>query len=157
MSTLRLQATLCPIWAGLMLAAGWQPSPAGAAPIAPAPGPAAATNALAVPKSVFAIELPNGKDPFFPLSERFKKRSAVATNGVVRMFSVLDQLTLKGISIGQQRRLALINNLTLAEGEKGPIRLNNQTNLIQCVEIRDNSVVVAAVETHERRELRLKN
>jgi hypothetical protein len=157
MSTPPLHFVLRPIWAGLILALGAQAEPAGASRLAPTAIPAASTNLAPAPKSVFVMDLPTGKDPFFPLSPRFKARGAQNTNAVAKAFSVLDQLTLKGISIGQKRRLALINNLTLAEGEKASIRLGNQTNLIQCLEIRDQSVVVAAPETREVKEFRLKN
>ena len=65
------------------------------------------------------------------------------------------ELTLKSISGAGAKRLALINNQTLAVGESGKVRLGNGEIKIRCEEIREKSVVVTLDGKPERKELRL--
>jgi hypothetical protein len=128
---------------------------------APAAGPASPVEAAppqtnAPPQAVFALDLPNGRDPFFPNSVRLQRKAPGDTNVVLRASSVLDHLALKGISIGK-RRLALINNLTLAQGEKGHLKLGGQKVLLHCVAVRDRSVLVSVPDSNESRELYLRD
>ena len=64
------------------------------------------------------------------------------------------QLTLKSISGTGEKRLALINNATLATGETGKVLLGDTEIKIRCDEIRQSSVIVT-VEGKGKRELRL--
>jgi hypothetical protein len=64
------------------------------------------------------------------------------------------QLTLKSISGTGAKRLALINNATLAAGETGKVLLGGGEVKIRCDEIREASVIVT-VEGKGKRELRL--
>ena len=138
--------------AGLALSALVWLAAAGAAapPVAPA-----VTNAPAPPKAVFATDLPNGRDPFFPDTLRFKRAEPDGKKNVERAVSLLDQLVLKGVSISDKRRLALVNNRTLAEGETAEIKLSLGTLLIQCLEVTEHSALVLAVKTGEKRQLNL--
>lgn len=63
------------------------------------------------------------------------------------------QLTLKSISGTGSRRLALINNQTLALGESGKVRLGDSEVKVRVEEIRDKSVVVTVEGKGERKEL----
>lgn len=66
-----------------------------------------------------------------------------------------NELTLKSISATGGKRLALINNQTLAAGESGKVRLRNGEVKVRCEEIRDASVIVTVDGQPGRRELRL--
>ena len=61
---------------------------------------------------------------------------------------------LKGIAWNKERRLALVNNATLAEGEKAPVRVNGQVIMLQCLEIREHSVLVSIEGVKEVKEIR---
>jgi thioredoxin-related protein len=64
-------------------------------------------------------------------------------------------LTLKSISGTGAKRLALINNATLAAGESGKVRLGTGEVKIRCDEIREASVIVTVDGKVGKRELRL--
>jgi hypothetical protein len=67
-----------------------------------------------------------------------------------------DRLTLNGI-VGQgQGRLALVNDATLAQGEKGRVHLAAGAMDVRCLEIRPDSVVLEILATGEKVELKLK-
>jgi hypothetical protein len=104
---------------------------------------AAGTNAepaeLAVPLSVFDLTVKPSKDPFFPLSVR--QPVPAATNVVA--FSAAS-FTLKGLSGAAGRRLALINNRTLADGESTEITTPTGKVKIHCIRIKEGSVIVRA-------------
>jgi len=126
-----------------------------------APGFATSTNPPPAipPKAVFADNLPTGRDPFFPDSTRVARGQGQAgnTNVITPAPSLSSQLVLKGISSGKQRRLAIINNVTLAEGEtKVPIRLDSETVVVNCLEVRDYSVKISLEGSKEVIELRLR-
>jgi hypothetical protein len=53
-----------------------------------------------------------------------------------------ERLTLLGIVGRADRRLALINNITLAAGESGPVQLGTNIVTVRCLEIRPNAVVL---------------
>jgi len=56
--------------------------------------------------------------------------------------AVPDRLVLRSVSGAASRRLALVNNQTLAKGEEARVRVG-QTNVhVRCLEIRDRSVVL---------------
>ena len=66
------------------------------------------------------------------------------------------ELRLKGVSRTKHRRLAIINNQTLAEGESGLVRLGQTEVKVRCVEIGDKSAIVLVGKPEERKELRLR-
>ena len=66
-------------------------------------------------------------------------------------------LTLKGISGTSQHRFALINDRTFEAMEKGRVRFADTNIAIRCLEIRDNSVVIQADGSGEKRELFISN
>ncbi|MDB6066787.1 MAG: hypothetical protein JWR26_2995 [Pedosphaera sp.] len=106
----------------------------------PTKAPAATNSAppeVSIPLSIF--NLTNGvvKDPFFPLSIR----QAVKSTNAAPAFSA-SSFVLKGLSGSSDRRLALINNRTLAAGEYAEITTSAGKIKIRCVEIRDSSVLI---------------
>lgn len=98
-----------------------------------------------VPRSVF-ISLPGedgfGKDPFYPRSTRFTKQVVKVDDTVPVKQGVPDSLVLKGISFVEGRKLAIINNHTVAEGEDFTLRIDGKLVKGQCVEIKERSAVV---------------
>jgi hypothetical protein len=105
----------------------------------PAAGPAATTL-----KSVFINDPSFGRDPFFPNSSR---RPLVPTNTVVDVVmppvpTVPDDIFLKGINILKDRRLAIVNNYTVAQGEEFELKLKGKTYRVRCVEVKDRSAVI---------------
>jgi hypothetical protein len=104
-----------------------------------------------VPKSVFIDDPDNGKDPFFPDS----KRRVTGQPADVPVRTGVEALELKGITGPPENRIALINNLTFQSGEVGEVRVPGQTNkfTIQCLDIREKSVVVRIVGQAEEHEL----
>jgi hypothetical protein len=117
---------------------------------APSPTPTVA------PKAIFADELLVGRDPFFPESSRRRPQFHENPGSSVNPSSgILNQIMLKGISRDKDRKLVLINNATIAEGEKAQIRINNgQTVTIQCLEIRERSVLISIEGAKEAKEIR---
>lgn len=130
---------------------------------APTPKDAPSTNApvadVPIPLSVFD-DLPNGRDPFFPNSKRrMPKTPVVVTNQqpvVVERVSKSQFLTLSGISGVGDRRLALINNRPFKAGETGEIRIPTGSVRVECVEIREKSVLIQIEGENDRKELRLR-
>ena len=92
------------------------------------------------PKSTFINELGFGKDPFFPESSRCQPAAPVDP-GPGRG-NVPEFVSLKGISINQGKKLAIINNYTVAEGEEFSLRYANQITKVKVIEIKDRLVVV---------------
>ncbi len=122
--------------------------PLQAAQAAPTPAPAAGPPART---ALFATDLASGKDPFFPESRRLSPGNSQKDPAAVPVPG--DQLKLKGIALGEKRRLALVNNQTLAEGEKASVKLGASSVAIQCLEIRERSAVILIVATREAKEL----
>ena len=50
---------------------------------------------------------------------------------------------IKGFNLLKSRRLAIINNVTLAQGEECDLKLKGKTVRVRCVEVKDKSVVVS--------------
>jgi len=92
------------------------------------------------PKSTFINELGFGKDPFFPESSRIQPPAAVDPNPTRP--NVPEFISCKGISINQGKKLAIINNYTVAEGEEFTLRYANQITKVKLIEIKDRLVVV---------------
>jgi len=128
------------------------------APVTPAALPpkgskpaAVVTNApVEIPQSVFVMPTnpQEGRDPFFPESTRVY--SAAMTTKKPPSAPLL--LTLNGINITSEHKLAMINGRTFAEGEEGEISTPNGRVQVRCVQINETSVIVEA--GGERRELR---
>ena len=101
-----------------------------------------------------------GKDVFFPRSQRLKAETQDNPNGKPVQDTaslVMKHLTLKGVSGASARRLALLNNRTMAVGEVWDFKLNGQVHRIKCEEIRPHSVVLTIEGVAERQELPLKS
>ncbi|MBC8002322.1 MAG: hypothetical protein H7X97_07010 [Opitutaceae bacterium] len=127
----------------------------------PATAPAPAKRAViiptlttnSVPRSVFIIpkKEADGRDPFFPKSDRLSKAGA-AKNPVAAKMPTLT-LVYNGLSGTADHQLAIINGRTLAEGEETELTVGNSRVKIRCIEIKGETVIVEALG--ERRELRL--
>ena len=91
------------------------------------------------PKSAFVSEPGFGKDPFFPNSVRFQK---TVTADPEPRAAVPEFLSLKGISIVAGRKLAILNNSTVAEGEEVSLRYGNQLAKVKCMEIKERLVII---------------
>jgi hypothetical protein len=70
---------------------------------------------------------------------------------------VPDKLVLRSLSGAANRRLALVNNQTLASGEEARVRVGQTNLLVRCLEIRDRSVVLRVRGQTETLELFLSN
>lgn len=123
-----------------------------------APKPAEAAPApVVIPSAVFADDPQTGKDPFFPESRRrWREVTPGGTNALAQPTGLLGQLVLKGISYTKGHRLALINNVTFAAGEKADLKINDQKVQVRCLDIRDRSALVTIEGTKETRELQLR-
>ena len=111
--------------------------PAAAKTSAAAPAP---TNDLTAYLSVFD-DLPpqQGKDPFYPTSHR---REPAAPIAVAAQAHVESTLVLKGIVGSVGRRIAVINNETMQQGEEASIRTPAGHVRVKCLEIGEDSVLV---------------
>lgn len=67
-----------------------------------------------------------------------------------------DDIVLKSISGTKDRRFAMLNNTTFAAGDTARLKLSNGDVKVQCVEIRDASVIVAVDGQPGQREIKLK-
>jgi hypothetical protein len=94
------------------------------------------------PKSEFVDDPEFGRDPFFPASIRRPKVVVKTSDVEVARPLVPDTVVVKGISVFQGRKIAIINNYSLAEGEE--FTLKGTALRIKCVEIKEKSVVVSA-------------
>jgi hypothetical protein len=156
-TSFRFEPVLLPLALALKLAASCSSYAAqGQASLTHTPTPALAP--LVAPRAVFATNLVQGRDPFFPDSTRVAvtRLPANGTNQAGHANGLLAQLVLKGVSVGKERRLALINNATFAPGEKAVVRVNNQAVMVQCLEIRDDAVLVCLEGGKEVRTLQLR-
>jgi hypothetical protein len=112
--------------------------------VAPAESSASPTLVPAgAPKSVFVDDVEFGRDPFFPASVRRPKILIKTSDNEPPRPMVPDFVVLKGISTFQGRKLAIINNYTVGEGEEFWLKTGGQPLRIKCVEIKDKSAVVS--------------
>lgn len=131
-------------WKGRLYATGALLTLAAAASFAapkaaPTPSPVP-VEVVPPPQSVFVDRPDFGRDPFFPKSTR--RGTVASTNPVVEPVANFGNLALKGISVNNERRLAIINNKTFEVGEEGEVRVNGQPVKLKVTEIRDRSVVI---------------
>jgi hypothetical protein len=96
---------------------------------------------LGAPKSEFVDDPSFGKDPFFPKSPR-RKFVPKAADEKPPDPTVPDVVSLRGISSSDGRKLAIINNHTVGEGEEFSLKFNGQVLKVRCVEIKDKSVII---------------
>ena len=96
------------------------------------------------PKSEFTFRPGYAKDPFFPRSTDNMIAPPVNLNpGTTSQGNVPDYVVLKGVSIIKDRKLAIINNYTVGEGEEFTLKRGGKNVTLRCVEIKDKSVVVS--------------
>ena len=103
-----------------------------------APPPIAQASGL---KSVFTDDPSFGKDPFFPKSPR-RKFVPKSSDEKPPDPTVPEFIKLQGYSFSDGKKLAIINGYTLGEGEEFSLKFNGQALKIQCVEIKDKSVII---------------
>jgi hypothetical protein len=96
------------------------------------------TGEIAVPISVFELS-EKSHDPFFPASVR--RAVMDVTTNAAPLFKA-STFTLKALSGPAGHRLALINNRTVAQGEKTEITTPTGKFTVYCEEIKENSVIV---------------
>jgi len=80
----------------------------------------------------------DGRDPFFPMSNRPFEAAAAANPHVADVTS----LVVKGISGPPGHRLVIINNHTFAEGDEGDVLTTEGRMRVRCIEISEKSVMV---------------
>jgi hypothetical protein len=116
---------------------------------------APATNAVpaAVPVSVFVVPTTRqeGRDPFFPKSDRMLGLDSAKPGATPQPAFTL---ILNGVDSISGHLLAMINGRTFAAGEEGEVPIPAGRMHIRCVEIRRDSVIVEF--GGQRRELRMK-
>ena len=97
----------------------------------------AKTNTL---RSVFILPANpgEGRDPFFPKSNRPYESAPTVTNNVVEVTA----LVVKGVSGSTDHRLVIINNHTFAAGDIADVITEQGRIRVHCVEIKPRSVVV---------------
>jgi len=115
-----------------------------------------------VPKSVFIDDPRTTRDPFFPRSTRRQPITPDPTpiqepGGISRPPPPPPvQLTLRAILLGQDKKLAQINNRNFAVGEEAEVVAGNQKVKVRCLEIGESSVRVSVEGVTEPRELFLR-
>lgn len=99
-----------------------------------------------------------GSDIFFPSTKRFaRKVESKNPAGPVRSETpALSQVVLKGISGSGDRRLAVINNRTVARGETLEIKHNGQSYRVKCDQIKARSVILSIEGLNEKKEIQLR-
>jgi len=114
----------------------------------------AASSTNATPKSHFVLPstTSEGRDPFFPLSARFKATPNRKNTDTVKPAPVT--LTLMGISKTESGRFALINGKTLEAGEEREVPVGNGKTRVLCLEILEDAAIVQV--NGSRQELRLR-
>jgi hypothetical protein len=110
----------------------------------------AATMEPEIPRSVFVWPKTDkeGKDPFFPRSQRPFVTVSVAPSTNPAPPTV--DLKINGTSGSEERPLVIINNLTFGIGDSGDVVSGNRRIRIQCVEI-DLSAGRATVQVGSER------
>lgn len=119
----------------------------------------ATTAAVEIPRSEFKLPATSaeGKDPFFPRSQRIYASMPVPVPTVTtnRPPPVLD-LLLSGLSGTTEKPFAIINNQTFAIGEERQMMLGGQAVRVVCLEINTQARTAVVQANGVRSELRLK-
>ena len=116
--------------------------------------PAPAIDPLEQHKSVFEIRK-EYSDPFFPKKAApIVKSSGPSTAEPAR--DCFKDIFLRGVTGPEGKRLALINGQPLAEGETATFRTSQGAVKVQCVQIKETSVIIKADCSRETKELFLK-
>jgi hypothetical protein len=91
-------------------------------------------------RSVFVLPSnpKEGRDPFFPDSERPYEMTAAANPRAGNVASLI----LKGFSGPLNHRLVIINNHTFANGDEGNVTTLSGRIHLRCIEIKTNSVII---------------
>ena len=107
------------------------------------------------PKSEFVDEVGFGRD-FFPKSTRRPKVIAKTTDAESAIPTVPGFIVLKGISVAKDKKLAIINNYTVSEGEEFSLKTSASVApvKIKCIEIKEKSVIVSVNGTTKELPLR---
>ncbi len=97
----------------------------------------AKTNSI---RSVFILPTNprEGRDPFFPKSNRPFEMAPAATNNVPEVTA----LVVKGISGSSDHRLVIINNHTFAAGDTADVITDQGRIRVHCIEIKPRSVII---------------
>ena len=97
----------------------------------------AKTNSL---RSVFILPTApvEGRDPFFPKSNRPYETAMTATNKTVEITA----LVVKGVSGSSDHRLVIINTHTFAAGDIADVITDLGRIRVHCIEIKPRSVVI---------------
>ena len=122
--------------AGLPLVTVLWASPLMAAPTSPSQP--AKTNTV---RSVFTLPANpgEGRDPFFPKSNRpYESAPSVTNSNVVEVTS----LVVRGVSGSTDHRLVIINNHTFAAGDIADVLTDQGRIRVHCVEIKPRVVVI---------------
>jgi len=92
------------------------------------------------PRSVFILPAnpAEGRDPFFPKSNRPYEMAPAATNNVPEVTA----LVVRGISGSPDHRLVIINNHTFATGDIADVITDQGRIRVHCVEIKSRSVII---------------
>ncbi len=100
-----------------------------------------------------------GKDIFFPKTTRLVAKPVDDSKNptISNEAQVLKQIILKGISGNGHRRLAVLNNRTLATGETWEYKVNGQSHRIKLEEIKARSVLISIEGSTEKKELQLRD
>jgi hypothetical protein len=106
---------------------------------------------LPIPLSVFEGGK-GSKDPFYPLSTRMASQQVTTNVATISASS----FKLGGLSGFGKKRLALINNRTLAEGEDGEVTTATGTTKIRLIAIKEESVIVQVVNSGDTIEIFLR-
>jgi hypothetical protein len=104
------------------------------------------------PKAVFDVTVKGIKDPFFPHSLR--QAVVIPITGPAISPGVF---VLKGFSGPLNQRLAIINNRTVAAGEDAEVTTVAGKIKIQCLAIKENSVLIRVEKQPDPIELRLRS
>ncbi len=139
----------------LALALGIPSAQANETPKTAAATPAAGASietAFVAPQSVFVIPASSreGRNPFFP-----KSKTDAPVSKTKPDVPAIAEIVLNGIT-GPPKRMAMINGRTFEPGETGDVKLQSGAKVsIQCLEIKDDSVII--VVGTQQRELRMRN
>jgi hypothetical protein len=107
------------------------------------------------PKAVFQTDVESGRDPFFPESTRRQQFAAQAPSYEAAPLPIAE-LVLRGILGSPEDRLALINSRIFTLGDEGFVNVPSGRILVRCLEIREDSAVVAVGDNPKTVELRLR-